>query len=114
MKNKILLILSALIVLACGVTTLQTTTPAPTGQPTVAETRPARVKLPTTTETPAVMVICVDHANGRQIVDGKMSVINVLDRGEVVVKTGAEIERFGELWQPTDKGMIDPKLLCER
>lgn len=112
MKNKILLILSALFVLACGVTTLPETTPQPTGTPTTAETRPARVKLPVVAETPKTMVLCVDHGNARAMVDGSLAVVVRLERGDVVVLAG-EVQQIGaELWQPTNYGLIDPKLLC--
>lgn len=117
-RNKTVLccfIFTLIFVLACGVVSEIpiTTAPAPTGTPTAAETRLARVKLPTTAETPKTMVLCVDHANARKVIDGTLAVVVRLERGDVVTLTG-EVQQIGaELWQPTNYGLIDPKLLCE-
>lgn len=112
-KTKILILLIAVVSLACSVTMapLVNTSPVPTGQPTV--TRPARVKLSAVAETPVSMVVCVDHANARkQQPNGDLAVIKRLERDNEVTLTGDVIEIGGEKWQPTNYGLIDPKLLC--
>ncbi len=118
MKPTIALILSAILVLACGMTTLPTQTPV-TKTPKVATSRNeiTPTPAPTVTDAPRKMIVCAEYpnVNARKIQpDTSLGVLIIIHAGDEVTLTGAEIHNGAEVWQPTDKGLIDPQFLCEK
>ena len=97
-------ILALLVVLSlsCG---MQAHIPTPTHP---ARTAPRTIA--TVTATVHRMTVCADHVNAR---GEKYQVIARLLRGDIVYPVGTEIVNGAEVWQPTDRGLIDPKLICE-
>ena len=98
-----ILALLVLVSLSCG---MQAQIPTPT--------HPARIAprtIATATAQPRhMMMVCADHVNAR---GSEYQVIARLLRGDIVYITGSEIVNGRETWQPTDRGLIDPKLICE-
>jgi hypothetical protein len=107
--NYCIISLLAVMLLACGVTTL--TPHPPTGTPSPAK----RVLHRTATAAPKTAVVCNgDTVNARGVsADMTLAVIARLSAGDMVTLTGDEFRIGMEVWQPTDKGAIDPQYLCE-
>lgn len=101
--------------LACGVSAALPTQPTdtPTEQPT--ESAPVKTGVIVVWVTPShVWVVCAENVNARAIApDMTVAVTEILSFGQSVVLTGEEIQIAGETWQPTNKGLVDPKYLCE-
>ena len=97
-----ILALFVVLSLSCG---MQAQIPTPT--------HPARIAPRTIATVTAIihrMMVCMDHVNAR---GERYQVIARLLRGDVVYLTGTEIVNGAEVWQPTNRGLIDPQYLCE-
>jgi len=119
MKNKselvIVLVCTAVLVLACGVST---ELPTPTQPPAVEIAAPLPTAAPTLTAAPNRLVVCAEVLNVRACPSLACGVLARLDNGTQVQPLRAAIVAADmELWQEIDAdgigGFVDPKYLCK-